>query len=494
MNYVTPDLFPASAEIFMLIMASVILVTELVVAKEQRWIIYLLTQLSLVGAFALTFFTLDGQAVLTFGSMYIDDLFGDFVKLVLYFTVFVCLIYGRRYLSVRNLDKGEFYVLTLFATLGMMVVISASNFVSLFLGLELLALSLYGLISIDRDSAKSTEAAMKYFVLSAMASGMLLYGMSMIYGATGTLDLLAIGPRLASGGNMTVMLFGLVFLVAGLGFKLGVVPFHMWVPDVYHGAPTAVTLFIGSATKLAAFALLMRLLVMGLFDLVAHWQFMLMILAVLSIALGNLAAIAQTNIKRMLAFSAISHMGYMLLGLASGVFRENETNLLNAYSSAMFYIFSYVLMSLAAFGMVLLLSRAGFEADRLEDYKGLNKRSPWFAAMMMIIMLSMSGLPFFIGFYAKFMVLQSVVHVGYFWLAVFAVFFSLIGAFYYLRVVKLMYFDAPNEADANVEIDAPMDMRVMLSLNALAIALLGLMPSTVLEYSIASVHALLTLQ
>jgi NADH-quinone oxidoreductase subunit N len=495
-NFTMPDLYPASAEIFILIMACVVLLVGLFAGAGQRWLVYLLTQLTLAGCFAITFFTLDGQTVLTFGGMFIDDLFGDLLKLALYIAVTVVLVYGRSYLAARNLESGEYYVLVLFATLGMMAMISANSFLSLYLGLELLSLSLYALVAIDRDSARATEAAMKYFVLGAMASGMLLYGMSMIYGATGTLDIFEVGQRLAQGdllaqgGGRTVLVFGLVFLVAGLAFKLGVVPFHMWIPDVYHGAPTAVTLFIGSATKLAAFAMAMRLLVMGLFDLAEHWQGMLMVLAVLSIALGNLAAIAQTNLKRMLAYSAISHMGYMLLGLLSGVAAGDPRYTLNAYSSAMFYAISYVLMSLGSFGMILLLSRAGFEAERLEDFKGLNKRSPWFAAIMMILMFSMAGMPFFIGFFAKFAVLQAVVAAGgavganaglYYGIAVFAVMFSLVGAFYYLRVVKLMYFDAPTD-DAPIE--APVDMRFLISANGLAVALLGIMPNKVMEYCI----------
>ena len=483
MNFAMPDLYPASAEIFILIMACVVLLADLFAGPGRRWLVYLLAQLTLAGCFAITFFTLDGQVVLTFGNMYIDDLFGDLLKLTLYVVVAVVLIYGRSYLAARNLDRGEFYLLALFATLGMMVMISASSFVSLYLGLELLAPSLYALVAIDRDSARATEAAMKYFVLGAMASGMLLYGMSMVYGATGTLDIFEVGQRLAQNANKTVLMFGLVFLVAGLAFKLGVVPFHMWIPDVYHGAPTAVTLFIGSATKLAAFAMAMRLLVMGLFDLAEHWQLMLMVLSALSIALGNLAAIAQTNLKRMLAYSAISHMGYMLLGLLSGVVGGDPRYTLNAYSSAMFYVVSYVLMSLGAFGMILLLSRAGFEAENLEDFKGLNKRSPWFAAIMMILMFSMAGMPFFIGFFAKFAVLQAVVAAGYLWLAVFAVMFSLIGAFYYLRVVKLMYFDAPLD---DSPIEAPADMRFLLSANGIAVALLGVMPERIMEYCITA--------
>jgi len=358
------------------------------------------------------------------------------------------------------------------------VMISASHFLSLYIGLELLSLSLYALVALDRDSARATEAAMKYFVLGAMASGLLLYGMSMIYGATGTLEIGGVAQAIYHGvANKTVLVFGLVFLVSGLAFKLGVVPFHMWIPDVYHGAPTPITLFIGSAPKLAAFAMALRLLVYGLFELAAEWQQMLMILAVLSIAVGNLAAIAQTNLKRMLAYSAISHMGFMLLGLISGVVGGDRHYALNAYSSAMFYSISYVLMSLGAFGMILLLSRAGHEAENLDDFKGLSQRSPWFALVMGILMFSMAGVPFFIGFWAKFAVLMAVVDTGQVWLAVVAVFFSLIGAFYYLRIVKLMWFDPPLDA---TPLEAGFDMRLLLSANGLAVALLGAFPQAIM--------------
>jgi NADH-quinone oxidoreductase subunit N len=356
--------------------------------------------------------------------------------------------------------------------------ITASHFLTLYLGLEMMSLALYGLVAIDRDSARATEAAMKYFVLGAMASGLLLYGMSMIYGATGTLEIGGVAQAIYHGvANKTVLVFGLVFLVSGLAFKLGVVPFHMWVPDVYHGAPTPITLLIGAAPKLAAFAMALRLLVYGLFELASEWQMMLTILAVLSIAIGNVVAIAQTNLKRMLAYSAISHMGFMLLGLLSGVVGGDRHFALNAYSSAMFYSISYVLMTLGAFGMILLLSRAGFEAENLDDFKGLSQRSPWFALMMGILMFSLAGVPFFVGFWAKFSVLLAVVDTGQIWLAVVAVFFSLIGAFYYLRVVKLMWFDAPVNP---VPIEAGFDMRLLLSVNGLAVALLGAFPQAIM--------------
>ena len=479
-NFVMPDLYPAAPEIFLLCMACLILFVDLFLGDYQRWVTAMMAQITLVGCAAITWVTADSQVVLTFSNMFVDDLFADFLKLVVYVTVSVVLIYSRGYLQARNLDKGEFYLLVLFATLGMMVMISAAHLLTLYLGLELMSLSLYALVAIDRDSPRCTEAAMKYFVLGALASGLLLYGMSMLYGATGSLEIGGIAQALHMGAaNKTVLVFGLVFLVAGIAFKLGVVPFHMWVPDVYHGAPTAVTLFISTAPKLAAFAMAMRLLVYGLFELAEQWQIMVMIMAVLSIAIGNLAAIAQTNIKRMLAYSGISHMGFLLLALMSGVVGQDRHFALNAYSSALYYAVAYVLMSLASFGTVLLLSRAGYEAENLEDFKGLNRRSPWFAAVMLTVMFSMAGIPFFVGFFAKFSVLLAAIDAGYVGIAVFAVMFSLVGAFYYLRVVKLMYFDPPAD---NAPIQATTDMRIVLSANGIAVALFGLFPQTIMAF------------
>ncbi len=479
-NFVVPDLLPAAPELFLAFMALVILLVDLTVKDSRRTVTFALAQLTLVGCLAIQLLTSTGDVVYTFSNMFVDDLMADLLKIFLYMTVIVVLFYSRGYVIDReSMNKGEYYVLTLFATLGMMVMISANHFVTIYLGLELLSLSLYAMVAMNRESVTSTEAAMKYFVLGALASGLLLYGMSMIYGATGTLEITGIAERLYSGGvNKGVLAFGLVFLVAGLAFKLGVVPFHMWIPDVYHGAPTSVTLLIGSAPKLAAFAITMRLLVNGLITMAQDWQAMLIILSVLSMAIGNLAAIAQTNLKRMLAYSAISHMGFMLLGITTGVVGGDARFALNAYSSAMFYVVAYVLMSAGTFGMILLMARAGFEADELDDFKGLNKRSPWFAGIMLMLMFSMAGIPFFIGFFAKFAVLQAVVAAGYIWLAVIAVFFSLIGAFYYLRVVKLMYFDAPADPSPLV---APLDMRILMSANGIAVALLGIFPQMIMS-------------
>jgi len=478
MNFVIPDFYPAAAELFVAAMSFAILLIGTFV-RDSRNIVYYLTQFTLVGAAAVTIMTMDGQVNFTFSNMYVDDLMGDFLKLMVYFSVAIVLVYSRGYMQDRKIESTEYYMLAIYATLGMMVMISANHFLTIYLGLELLSLSLYAMVALQRDSARATEAAMKYFVLGALASGLLLYGISMIYGATGTLEISGVAQAIYhQAANRTILMFGLVFVVAGLAFKLGVVPFHMWIPDVYHGAPAAVTLFIASAPKLAAFAMSMRLLVNGLFELADQWQSMLMFLAVLSIVLGNLAAIAQSNIKRMLGYSGISHMGFMLLGLMSGVVGGDRHFALNAYSSSMFYIVSYVLMSLASFGVILLLSRAGFEAETLEDFKGLNKRSSWFAGVMAMVMFSMAGIPFFIGFFAKFSVLQAVVAAGYIWIAILAVVMSLIGAFYYLRVVKVMFFDEPVDSTPLV---ASADMRVLLSMNGVAIAVLGLMPQTLMS-------------
>ena len=479
-NFVVPNLLPAAPEMFLAAMALVILLVDLPVKDSRRTITFVLTQLALVGCALIQFYTSTGDIVYTFSNMFVDDLMSDLLKLFLYMTVIVVLFYSRGYVMDREvMNKGEYYVLALFATLGMMVMISANHFVTIYLGLELLSLSLYAMVAMNRDSVVSTEAAMKYFVLGALASGLLLYGMSMIYGATGTLEITGVAEKLYGGGaNKTLLVFGLVFLVSGLAFKRGVVPFHMWIPDVYHGAPTSVTLLIGSAPKLAAFAIVMRLLVNGMITMAQDWQSMLIILSVLSMAIGNLAAIAQTNLKRMLAYSAISHMGFMLLGITTGVVSGDARYALNAYSSAMFYVIAYVLMTTGAFGMILLMSRAGFEADNIEDFKGLNKRSPWFAGIMLMVMFSMAGVPFFIGFFAKFSVLQAVVAAGYMWLAIVAVLFSLIGAFYYLRVVKVMYFDAP---DDETPLTVGNDMRILISANGLAVALLGMFPQVIMS-------------
>jgi NADH-quinone oxidoreductase subunit N len=479
MHYILP-LAPAYPELFLLVMVCVILIADLFVSDENRIVTYALTQFALAGCFAITLLTSEVEPAYTFSGMFVDDHMSDVLKLLTYLGVMAMLVYSRVYLAARGMFRGEFFVLVLFATLGMMVMISANHLLTLYLGLELLSLSLYSLVALQRDSAVATEAAMKYFILGALASGMLLYGMSMLYGATGTLGIVQVADAIASGGTRDVALvFALVFIVAGLGFKLGAVPFHMWVPDVYHGAPTAVTLFIGSAPKLAAFAFIMRLLVQGLGAerLVDEWQQMLTVMAVLSLGIGNVTAIAQTNLKRMLAYSTIGHMGFLLLGILSGNFV--------GYGAGMFYVVVYVLMNLGTFGMILLLSRGGFEAENLDDFKGLNQRSPWYAFIMLLLMFSMAGVPPTVGFYAKLSVLQAVVNAGYLWLAVVAVLFSLIGAFYYLRLVKLMYFDAPLDT---APIAPPLDVRVVMSVNGMAMLVLGILPGPLMALCLFSIE------
>jgi NADH-quinone oxidoreductase subunit N len=489
-EYTLPLLLPAYPEIWLLAMASIILVVDLFLPEDsRRSVVYWLSLATLAGCALLTIAAVQatgGQPAYTFGDMFVADLMAHTLKLLSYLAVAACFVYSRRYLADRDMLRGEYFVLALFALLGMMVMISASHLLVLYLGLELMSLCLYSMVALNRDSAVSTEAAMKYFILGALASGLLLYGMSMLYGATGTLNIEQIAQAIGGGkANKAMVVFGLVFVVAGLAFKLGVVPFHMWIPDVYQGAPNAMTLFIGTAPELAAFAMAIRLLVNGLLDLAVDWQQMLLIMSVLSMALGNFAAIAQSNIKRMLAYSAISHMGFLLLGLLAGVVGGNLLSAPNAYSAAMFYAIVYVLMSLGAFGIVLALSRAGFEAEEITDFRGLNQRAPWYAFLMLLLMFSLAGIPPLAGFYAKLVVLDAVIKAGQIWLAVFAVVMSLIGAFYYIRVVKVMYFEEP---DSDVPIENGLDMRLLLSANGLAVLVLGVMPGPLMALCLAAIQ------
>jgi NADH-quinone oxidoreductase subunit N len=479
MEYITPFI-PALAESFLLVMVCAILLIDAFLPSEKRWVTYALTLATLLGCFLITGFTDWSGDIYTFSGMFVADPLANMLKLWIYVTVAIVLVYSQAYIRAREMFSGEFFVLALFSMLGMMVMVSANHMLTLYLGLELMSLALYAMIALQRDSAVATEAAMKYFVLGALSSGMLLYGMSMLYGATGTLELTRMAEVIASdGADSTILLFALVFVVAGLGFKLSAVPFHMWVPDVYEGAPTAVTLFIGSAPKLAGFAFLLRLLVTGLGAdyLVEQWQWMLIIMAVLSLAIGNITAIAQSNLKRMLAYSTISHSGFLLLGVLAG---GND-----GYASALFYVIVYVLMTLGTFGMILLMSRSGFEADKLDDFKGLNARSPWYAFLMLLLMFSMAGLPPAVGFYAKLSVLWAVIDAGFLWLAVLAVLFSLVGAFYYLRIIKLMYFDEPVDRSP---ITPTVSMRWVMGANGLSMLVLGILPGGLMalcEYSIA---------
>ena len=460
----------ARPEIFLCSAACVILLLDLVIADAQRRWIGVLAIVSLCATAVLTAVQPVATRVTALGGLFELDRMAQVLKVMTLLTVAVVFVYSTDYLKRRGILKGEYYVLGLFATLGAMVLISAGSLITLYLGLELLSLCLYAMVAFDRDSGIAAESAIKYFVLGSMASGTLLYGMSIVYGVTGHLELAAIANALQFGLTDNVgLLFGIAFLIVGIGFKLGAVPFHMWIPDVYEGSPTCVTVFIGTASKLAAFALAMRLLPEALAGSQVDWSQMLVVLAVLSMAIGNIVAIAQSNIKRMLAYSTISHIGFVLLGILSGTAQ--------GYQAAMFYMISYVIVASGAFGMILLLARQGFEADKLVDFKGLNARSPWFAGMMAILMFSLAGVPLFVGFWAKLGVVQAVLGVSLTWLAVAAVLFSVIGAFYYLRIVKLMYFDDPTD---NTAIGGSMLMRTVLSVNALLVIALGVMPGALI--------------
>ena len=482
-------------EVILLVMACAVTLLDLLVKSRLRTGTYVLTLVTLAvvavlqGVYASTGGTLYGL-----NNMVVSDPMGNWLKCFATIAVMVTLVYSRPYAGDRDMLRGgELFSLSLFALLGMFIMISGNNFLLIYLGLELLTLSSYALVALRRDHAASTEAAMKYFVLGALASGFLLYGLSMMYGATGTLDINKVFDAIYSGQiNQQVLVFGLVFVVAGLAFKLGVVPFHMWIPDVYQGAPTAITLMIGGAPKLAAFAIVMRLLVEGMLPLWFDWQQMLMLLAITSLLVGNLAAIMQTNLKRMLAFSTIAQMGFVLLGLISGVVNGNALSTVDAYSSTMFYVVTYVLTTLATFGVILLLAREGFESEEIADFAGLNQRSPLYAAIMGICLFSLAGIPPMVGFYAKLSVLQALIGTGqglYIGLAVYAVIMSLIGAFYYLRVVKVMYFDEPITATT---VSAPLDVRAVLSINGLLVLGLGILPGGLMALCAQAVAAMLT--
>jgi len=475
-------------EFVLLVAACIVLIVDLFVSDARRNVTYLLTLLALlvVGAVVCVWLAQD-VSLIAFGGMYIADPMGHVLKL---FAVVCCgfmLVCAQSYARARSIWKGELFSLTLFTLLGMMLMISANNLLVIYLGLELQSLSMYALVALRRDDPRSSEAAMKYFVLGSLASGFLLYGMSMLYGATGTLEIDELAHRVASGEvvSRASLLLGIVFVIAGLAFKFGVVPFHMWAPDVYQGAPTPITLLLSSAPELAIFAIAFRILVDGLLPLAIDWQKILALLAVASLVLGNLTAIAQTNLKRMLAYSTIAQMGFVLLAMLSGVSAGDPIAIADSYSAAMFYLITYALTSLGTFGIILLLSRQGFEAEEIADFRGLAKRSPWYAFVMLLLMFSLAGVPPTVGFYAKLVVLQALLSEGAtvaaVSLAVIAVLFSLIGAFYYLRIVKTMYFDDPSPESAAVPLVAPADMRVALSLNGIMVLALGLLPQWLLQ-------------
>lgn len=469
-SFIMPDFALAAPEIFVLAMGCVLLVFDVFINDRVRVLSYAMAQLTIICAAVITWLSFPVEAVHTFNGAYVSDPLGSVLKMFIYLVTAFVFLYSRDYLKDRNMFRGEYYVLGLFAMLGMMIMVSAHSFLTIYLGLELLSLSLYAMVAFDRNSMAASEAAMKYFVLGAIASGMLLYGMSMIYGVTTSLDIREVATAMASyQGNVVIPVFGVVFMVIGLAFKLGAVPFHMWVPDVYHGSPTSVPLFIGSAPKIAGFAMFIRLLVDALGGIHADWQQMLIVLAVLSLGIGNIVAIAQTNIKRMLAYSTISHVGFILLGLIAGT--------AEGYSASGFYVITYALTSMGGFAMVILLSRAGFEAENIDDFRGLNARSPWYAFLMLLLMFSMAGVPPTVGFYAKLLVLKAVVDIDLLWLAIVAVLFSVIGAFYYLRIIKVMYFDAPQDIACPA---CSTDMHLALSVNGLAMLVLGLFPGSLL--------------
>jgi NADH-quinone oxidoreductase subunit N len=463
------DLLPILPELFLTIMVGVILLSG-VFAPQRKQLAYYLVQLSLIVAAVLTLYcyaALGKVPTFSFNHSFVLDQFAVVLKLFVYLISFIVFLYSRTYNHERHILNNEFHVLGLLATIGMAALISGYNLLSLYLSLELLSLPLYALVALQRAKMRCVEAAMKYFVVGGLASGMLLYGISILFGATGSLDLSDIARAVAqlNGVHNIMLIFALIFIIAGMAFKVGAVPFHMWVPDVYDGAPTSVTIMISAAPKIAGFALFVRILTVGLPGLLADWQQILLVIALLSIALGNIVAIVQSNIKRMLAYSSIAHMGFMLLGLACGNASGN--------AAAIFYVITYSLMSLGGFGMIALMSRAGFEANDIEDYAGLNQRSPWLAFMMLILMFSMAGVPPLVGFIAKLAVLNALVDTHLTWVAAVAVILSIVGAFYYIRVIKVMYFDQPKEAEL---ILCPQDTKLAITANGVGILLLGIFP------------------
>ncbi len=476
----TASLLVALPEIFLLSSIVVILLLDTFLTKEFKQVTYYLTQASLLITGVLAFNLINEPQVIIFSGSFILDNMASVFKVFMMGAAMVAMVYSRHYLTQHALFRGEYFVLVLLSILGMMVMVSGYSLLTLYLGLEILSLSLYTLIAIARKRSGAIEAALKYFVLGAIASGLLLYGMSMIYGITGSInitDIAAFASDTNLGSRETLIInFGLVFLVIGIAFKLGAVPFHMWVPDVYQGSPTSVTMFISTVPKIAAVAMLVRLLVDGLGSMHAYWSDLFMVLALLSIALGSVVALMQTNIKRMFAYSTISHVGFIMLGFVTGV--------ITGYGAAVFYVLVYVLMSLAAFGVIILLNKKGFEADQISDYKGLSKHSPWFALMMLVVMLSMAGVPPFIGFYSKFFILQQVISAGFVTVAIIAVVFAVISAYYYLQVIKSMYFE-DSDSESQITITAPMDMKLILSINALLILGVGIFPDFWIKLSIS---------
>lgn len=479
MSFTMPLFYIALPEIFVLSMLSLILLVDVFLPARFKIVAYLLVQATLVVAFilVLTQYGDYPKPIITFSGNYVLDKLAILTKLFVLATTFFAFIYAVDYLRKRSIGRSEYYILGLLAVLGMQIMASAYSFLTIYLGLELLSLSLYAMVALDKNSARATEAAMKFFVMGALASGLLLYGISMVYGVTQTIEIAQLGDIVnqASHSENMVVLLGLIFILAGLLFKFGIVPFHMWVPDVYDGAPTCVTLFISSAPKIAAFCITMRILVEGLSSMQIEWQFILMCAAVLSMFGGNVLAIAQTNIKRMLAYSSIAHMGYALLGIIAG------PDSMNGYSAAMFYIATYVIVAAGAFAVIAIMSDEGVELDQLEDYRGLNVRNPWLAFLMLLLMFSMAGVPPTVGFFAKLGLLEALVEANYVWLAALALVFAIIGAYYYLRIVMLMYFEEPRVALANQRIFMRPGILIAISLNGIAVLGFGLLPSSLID-------------
>lgn len=479
MNFTMPLFYIASPEIFVLSMLCLILLVDIFLPTRFKIVTYLLVQATLVLSFLLVVMQYQhySNAIITFSGGYVLDELAILTKLFVLLTAFFAFIYAFSYIKQRNINRSDYYILGLVSVLGMQIMASAYSFLTIYLGLELLSLSLYAMVALDKHSARACEAAMKYFVMGALASGLLLYGISMVYGATKTIEISQLGEIVnqASRNENMVVLLGLIFILAGLLFKFGVVPFHMWVPDVYDGAPTSMTLFIASAPKVAAFCITMRVLVEGLSSMQIEWQFILVCVAVLSMFGGNVLAIAQTNIKRMLAYSSIAHMGYALLGIIAG------PESIDGYSAAMFYIATYVVISAGAFAVIAIMSEGGVELDKLEDYRGLNARNPWLAFIMLLLMFSMAGVPPTVGFFAKLGLLGALVEANYVWLAAWALVFAIIGAYYYLRIVMLMYFEEPRAELVNIKISMRPGMLIAISLNGIAALGFGLLPSSLID-------------
>ena len=481
MNWTDLNLMPAMPEIVLLSALGIVLLVDLWTSDKNRYITHVLSLLALVAAAAAQWLVWVPQSVSTFSGMYIADGMSQLSKMVMYAATFALFVYAKPYNQVRDMFRGEFYTLTLFALSGMSVMVSAGHFLTAYIGSELLSLSLYAMIALRRDSADAAEAALKYFVLGALASGLLLYGISMVYGATGSLEFASVLANAYDGqANTWLLKLGLVFIVVAVAFKLGAVPFHMWVPDVYQGAPTSVAAFVGTVPKIAAVVFAFRILVTGLGTTVNDWTPMLAILAVASLLVGNLAAIMQSNIKRMLAYSTVSHMGFILLAFMAGAI---------GFTAGLYYAIAYVVMGLVGFGVLMLLSNEAFECEEISDLAGLNQRHAWYAFLMLLAMFSMAGIPPLMGFYAKFAVIKALLSQSFVWISVFAVVMSLIGAFYYLRVVKTMYFDEPGQAGATVQ--SGFDARLLLSVNALLLLVWGVMPQAVVDWCIRALETTL---